>query len=361
MSLQCSLKSTSLLAGGDTFSGQPISLRILGDFLTNWVVAADSLTASQQAWHVVPHLTSLTSLMIDDTSDDTDTDSLPDMKELRALTRLRTLALQGYADLAKQVHNFTNIQELELSYGRTTLMNLSCLNLLTALTLEEEGPRCFQTLILPEGKEVRLQKLSMSCMGYEPENRFEMHNLQMAVQLASLHLVCIDPDNLREGGWPQTMPCLSDLTLHFLVSCPPSQLQFYPMLQRLDLSHIEVNALPDWVSNLTQLQHLSLNSGMFEQGFPEIVLELSQLQTLDLQLMGASILPQKVVDCVLPGKVVECAAWPNLFMLNLQTRPSASYKFMSSLDSHIVLLLLMKAFKDAGKRSPLVLDKVYIE
>ena len=250
------------------------------------------------------------------------------------------------------MHSFTNIQKLELSYGKTTLVDLGCLNLLTALTLEDEDSRCFQTLILPEGKEVRLQHLSVSSGGYEPEKRFEMHNLQMAVQLTSLELACADPDNLREGGWPQTMPCLSDLTLHSLLCCPPAQLQFYPMLRRLDLSHIEVDALPDWMSNLTQLQHLSLSFGMFEQGFPQIVLELSQLQTLDLQLMRSSALPEKVV---------ECAAWPNLSILNLQMGHSLSYKFMSSLDSHIMLLLLMKAFKDAGKRSPLVLDKAFID
>ena len=173
------------------------------------------------------------------------------------LTRLHTLSLPGYIDLAKQVHSLTNIQELELSYGEAILVDLGCLNLLTALTLEDDSPRCFQILILPEGKEVWLQRLNVSCSDYEPEKRFEMHNLQMAVHLTSLYLRCVDPDNLRQAGWPQAMPCLSDLTLHSTLCHPPSQLQFYPMLRSLDLSSIKVDALPDWVSNLTQLQHLS--------------------------------------------------------------------------------------------------------
>ena len=87
----------------------------------------------------------------------------------------------------------------------------------------------------------------------------------------------------------------------------------------------------------------------FGLGFPQAVLALSQLHTLDIH---------PVLGTVLPDRLLECANWPSLSLLRL-LRGHPIYVSMYSLDSQMVLLLVNNAFRAAGRKSPLVVDEIY--
>ena len=143
------------------------------------------------------------------------------------------------------------------------------------------------------------------------------------------------------------MPRLSHVTMEQLECCPPLELLLYPRLRHLDLSLVSLEALPDFFTGLTQLEHLVMQEHDFTVGFPPPVLALSQLQTLDMSTSAAMCLPQDLLNC---------ATWPNLTSLNLELTGYESY----SLDSQMVLLLLGNAIKESGCKVHLIVNKIYI-
>ena len=308
--------------------------------MTDWTVLEPVNPHAAPCWGVVQQLTNLTCLTV------LDANSYCDLKELQYLTKLHTLELFAHTDLATKVPHFTNLLRLELSHGQEVVYDFSCLTHLTALILTDHGIR---SLVLPGGTDVGLRHLFVSWDEmHDINDTFEMRNLGLAVHLTSIHLEDAFPDNLTLHGWPQAMPYLSHVTIELLKCSPPQALLTYPRLRHLDLSLISLETLPDFFTGLTQLEHLVMSNHNFTASFPQPVLALSQLQTLDMSST------ESVAMC-LPENLVHCATWPNLIRLNLELNYSAKY----SLDSQMVLLLLSNAIKESGSKICLIVDKLY--
>ena len=318
-----------------------MTLKILGGLVTDWTEIEHVNPDAMPSWGLVRQLTNLTCLTV------LDANSYCDLKELQYLTKLHTLELFAHTDLATKVPHFTNLLRLELSHGQQVVYDFSCLTHLTALILTDHGIR---TLVLPEGRDVGLRHLSVLWdeMRYN-NDPFEMQNLGLAVHLTSIHLEDAFPDNLTLPGWPQAMPCLSHVTVEQLKCCPPQAWLSYPKLRHLDLSLISLETLPDFFTGLTQLEHLVMSNHHFTGDFPQPVLALSQLQTLDMSATEPDAM-------CLPENLVNCATWPNLTRLNLELNYCAKY----SLDSQMVLLLRGNASKESGSKVCLIVDNIYL-
>ncbi len=266
-----------------------------------------------------------------------------DMVELQFLSKMHSMALNSYCNLATRVPNFTCLQRLELHRGADNIVDLSCCTSLTALLFTEHRD-VLRKLILPEGEDVRLQALHIHYLCVDDKGPFDMLNLDMALQLTRLTLQDACPDNLQQGSWPMALPVLKSLTLTCVTHTLSPKLCLYTQLEDLNLAFINVDTLPEWFNQLTQISNLRLQSCKFSQ-FPTSLLGLSQLKTLNLKSMHPVSLPKSISAFV---------HWPHLSLLDLSVRDGR----LPDLDSHLILLLLDHAFKQRGGRSPLVVANI---
>ncbi len=295
-------------------------------------------------WAEVSQLTSLTRMTINDPYGVFDDNEDYDMVELQVLSKMHSMALNNYCNLATRVPKYTCLQRLELHRGSDNIVDLSCCTRLTALLLSERQD-VLRKLILPEGEDVRLQDLHINYLSMGEKGPFDMLNLDMALQLTCLTLINACPDNLQQGVWPNSLPALKSFTLTFFRGNLSPKLCSYTQLADLDLSYIHVDTLPTWFNNLTQIHNLRLQGCQFSQ-FPTSLLGLSQLKTLDMKYMYPVSLPEGISAIV---------HWPHLSVLDFSVRLNK----MHDLDSHLILLLLDHAFKQRGVRSPLLVDNIY--
>lgn len=296
-------------------------------------------------WAEVSQLTSLTCMTINDPYELFDDSEDYDMLVLQTLSKMHSMVLNYYCNLATRVPNYTRLQRLELNCGSDDIVDLSCCTSLTALLLSERSD-VLRKLILPEGEDVRLQDLLINCRVVREKGPFDMLNLDMALQLTCLTLVDAYPDNLQQGVWPEALPVLKSLTLTFSRGILSSKLCSYTQLEDLDLSYIHADTLPEWFSNLTQIHNLRLHGCQFSQ-FPTSLLGLSQLKTLDMKYMHPVSLPEGISVLVY---------WPHLSVLDLSLHLG---DVQHDLDSHLILMLLDHALKQRGVRSPLLVDNIY--
>lgn len=330
-------------SGRETFFDFPLSLKILGSLMTEWTIW-DLDGGQTRGWSDIENLTSLTRLNILDPCGVFDSTDF-NMAELQALTRLHTLSMAEYCNLATRVPNYTNLQRLELSKGQDEVCDLTCCTRLTALHLagiSSNGP--LRQVVLPRGDSVCLKELRLSSPGYLVQN-YSMMNLELATKLTCISFLNTCPRNLKDGAWPRALPSLQTLALSGAGCDPPQELFLYSKLSELDMSHIHVLTLPPWFAGMTQLSKLTLHSCQF-LNFPESLMALSQLQVLDMKGMHTHQLPERIIDFV---------SWPNLAILDLSVQDGQSHW----LDSHVALLLLHNAFKTRGTRSPLIVDDIY--
>jgi Leucine-rich repeat (LRR) protein len=182
--------------------------------------------------------------------------------DLKTLAHLDISGCSEIRELPESFGNLTNLQHLELSecYGVRALPESLCgLTQLQYLNLSF----CHRLVQLPEaiGSLVNLQYLSLSrCSGIRelPESINKLQNL--------LHLDlqnCIGiGEKWKQGG-------LSALTA----------------LQHLDMSYFHSNypyTHVDFISSLTNLEHLSLSDNMMLEYLPEGIGNLKRLHTLNL-------------------------------------------------------------------------------
>ena len=120
------------------------------------------------------------------------------------------------------------------------------------------------------------------------------------------HLEHLDCSHIYRLDWPNTLTEFPNLTSLNLSFCSEVAVNNVPLghlttLQSLDLTGCGLRKVPDWITTLTQLQHLSLGGRLWgwDHGntnnlteLPETISQLTQLQTLDLSLNNLSSLPQ---------------------------------------------------------------------
>ncbi len=200
-------------------------------------------------------------------------------------------------------------------------------------------------LLLLVGQCVQLQHLDISAY-YSNANEATpvtfgaLLNLAAASQLTRLELTNCWPDNLADGAWPSSMPMLKRLELLGSPSPPPAQMVNYSNLQHIQYDQrgydFERYAIPDWLSQITQLKSLDLSGGA-AVNFPICLLELSQLISLRLSYCS-----------LLPAVITSFATWPNLIDLDLHCCGGTASADVVSIDTHLSLIELKEAL---GPRS----------
>ncbi len=328
----------------ERFTHFPVCLKILAGLLTEWTMTDLVTDAQLQMWAQVKQLTSLTRMTINDPYGVFDDNEYYDMVELRVLSKMHSMVLNDYCNFATRAPNYTRLQRLELHSGSDDVVDLSCCTSLTALHLGERQD-VLRKMMLPEGEDVRLEDLLIECLIAREKGPFDMLNLDMALQLTCLTLRNACPETLQQGAWPKALPALKSLTLTCVTHTLSPKLCSYTQLEDLGLSFIHVDTLPEWFSNLTQINTLRLQGCQFSQ-FPTSLLGLSQLKTLNMRYMYPVLLPESISAFV---------HWPHLSVLDLSTHSDK----LHDLDSHLILLLLDHAFKQRGVRSPLLVDSIY--
>ena len=159
---------------------------------------------------------------------------------------------------------------------------------------------------------------------------YVMANIGKAMQLTEVKFIFAYPRNFRYGEWPVHLPNLCNLQLTGLSCDLPSAVTSCPNLRHFAVTDHEQATLPLWLSSMTQLTSLRIDSGKLEQ-FPEQILQLSQLICL---------LVSNTQDFVLPRSLLQCAYWPNLTSLHIDVT-----KASASLESQLILLQLETLFK----------------
>lgn len=263
-------------AGLNSFLQSVQCCRFFGRRLTSWEAFATGHPHQKETLLRLSMLTSLTSLVI---SDDSNQLRDHDLAGLAELHRLHTLVLPTFSGLYNKLDNFSGLQCLQLGYCRESwcTYDLRICTQLTHLKLYSLGDPT-DTIRLPYGDSVALQFLELTNSAARSCTGLAIHHLDRALQLSRLHFDIPYPDNYIEGGWPDLLPQLQILKL-LAPSDLPVQVLHYTSLQNLDLSGISAH-VPFWFSGMTQLKNLNFEGARC--GFQECILDLAQLESLNL-------------------------------------------------------------------------------
>lgn len=124
----------------------------------------------------------------------------------------------------------------------------------------------------------------------------QLNSVVFATQLSSFDFSYAYPGNLRDNGWPVSMPLIQQVVLRALDGPLPQEWCSYAQLSSLDLSWLKPCYLPDWLSGMTQLKSLVLTEARFKN-FPLCLLHLSQLSRLLMNnIHPAMMIPKEVAS-----------------------------------------------------------------
>ena len=297
----------------------PSFCELLGSTIASW--SADS-TAEPAELQPLTNLTRLTDLCVRDGT------NVGDMIELRHLHHLDTLTLYKASALASKVPNFVNLQYLSLSDCPDEIWDFSSCSSLVNLRISSLGD-IVKKIVLPSGPLVMLQDLLVQMMP-EDTHDYVMANISQATHLTEVWFKSAYPNNFRDGEWPLHLPNLCKLQRAGLSCDLPSAVTSCPNLRHFAVTDHEQATLPLWLSSMTQLTYLRIDSGKLAQ-LTEQILQLSQLRCL---------LVSNTQDFVLPRSLLQCAYWPNPTSLHIDVTEASA-----SLESQLVLLQLETLFK----------------
>lgn len=203
---------------------------------------------------------------------------------LESLPWLHTLELQCLQSVGAElcIPALPSLRNISLMGCCISSCDLSSCTQVTSLDWDIGVPERLQ---LPIGLHVQLQSINIMSPTYS-DGFLELIGLQAATQLTSIELFNTYPGNFNhEAAWPAFMPHLQAIRIDDWQLRSPRQLVGYSSLRHLHLGcHPHTRQpviLPDWLSQLTQLQTFSA-CGLSE--FPACLLQLRQLCSLDVSL-----------------------------------------------------------------------------
>ena len=246
----------------------PSFCELLGSTIASWSADSAAEPAELQA---LTSLTRLTDLCVRDRT------NLGDMIELRYLHHLDTLTLYRVSALASKVPNFINLQYLSLSNSPDEIWDFSSCSSLVNLRISSLGD-IVNKIVLPRGPQVMLQDLLVQMMPKDTHD-YVMANISQATHLTEVWFKPAYPSNFRDREWPLHLPNLCNMQLTGLSCDLPSAVTSCPNLRHFAVIDHEQVTLPLWLSSMTQLMYLRIDSGKLKQ-FPEQILQLSQLRCL---------------------------------------------------------------------------------
>ena len=320
-----------LSVGLPLLSDSPLCCQMLAPMLTSFTYTADN--PERQLEHVIS-LTRLTVLKLSG-SLKTPLDATMCTHWLCQLPSLHRLYLSHPSHLTSDIFQMQHLQspldpQCDLS-GCTQLTSLH-------LALVEDEDDVLECLILPSGHDVSLKHLRLERLKAKGRIRLgRIENLAAATQLTKFEIIDCFPDSFVQEAWPPCLPMLEVLNMTGSKYGPPPQILQYKRLLNLSFdpqpSRYALTSIPDWFSQMTQLQRVAYKSCSFSE-FPAPLLALSQLVSLCL---SNRVLGERMT---LPRAILSVAAWPHLSCLNLR---SFWGKKGLSVDSHVMLLQLLEA------------------
>ena len=258
---------------------------------------------------------------------------------LQALPQLHMLHLMRLRQPSLDLGAMHALRKLSIEdcgsgvYDMATCTQITCLE----VTLKYVGPN---QVWLPSGSTVQLHHLTISSrdqLGDAYVDDIErvgrtfnvLQNLSDATQLTSIRFDQLYPCNLKQN-WPTSLPNLEVIKMYGSPAIPPQEVVGYSLLRNLDLSgcFLDIDqavALPDWLSQLTQLDHLNI-TGVWWSQFPLCLLQLRQLQSLSLSrssvhnrlVMRSHNGPAETAEVDLPAEISQFSGFHGLTYLDLR-------------------------------------------
>ena len=268
--------------------------------------------------HRVAKMTNLTYLTLRGSNKDGDRSKGPPGNELtllHSLTGLHTLDIFGFQQLhLLDFQRLGSLRKLCLGTDHTGICDVSSCTQLTSLAISWEGnpPK---HVLLPAGSNVQLRHLLVSAVHFYG-NCGDIQTLQDSTQLTCIEFLHTYPPNFDQVGWPISMPRLNTIKADMVPGLPPQQMINYSRLRHLDISLSGDRYVPNWFSQLTQLETLTLKAAHGMTTFPMCVLRLTQLSSLDLKFNGMERIK-------LPDEIVQFSEFTALTRLHLRVIPVA--------------------------------------
>ncbi|KAL3136469.1 hypothetical protein ABBQ38_005722 [Trebouxia sp. C0009 RCD-2024] len=203
---------------------------------------------------------------------------------LQSLADLQTLHLLQFQQPNMDLQRLQSLRKLIIDDCYTACYDMTSCTQITSIDIAcSDAMYTPARVLLPTGSNVQLQPLSITA-----EDDFKLRNLQDASQLTSMEFNCTYPLNCMEAskGLPTFMPCLNTIKALMVQCLPRPQLARYSQLRHLVMTicHMDptIVALPNWCSQLTQLDTLRVHVVNGLSNFPKCLLELKQLSSLNL-------------------------------------------------------------------------------
>lgn len=320
------------------------SCHLLSEVLTEWT--AHNTHDIQLQLQPLTALTRLTCLDISNARD------AGHISALGCMTSLHSLHLADYYNLDNNAYSLRGLQNLVLSGGTDTCLDLTYLSRLTSLQILEFGSE-LNSITLPAGsaagtKQVPLRQLSIrdDAADVDDPQRVSLNNLHLAQQLTCLYIACCKP--LLQHNWARGLIQLRRVVLRSVVGVPLcEELTACAALQQLDLTASDFTEMPSWLSRMTQLTLLNLNMTSLAS-FPDAVIHLSQLHHLSM----AKWFP----PFALKSEILTLAQWPNLRMIDLRTYCDQNLGEECDLDTQLTLLELQAMLTKHNRDCHLMID-----
>ena len=237
-------------------------------------------------------------------------DIYPDLpQDLTRLTNLHKLTALSFPALPSDFSRLQQLNKLYLAPPELISHDLSTHTHLTKLQIRTRYAEPLP-LALPAGPHVSLESLILhsNCKLQHLEDCKELRELEVVPQLGR-HM-------LWDGAFPTSLPHLTRLVvddpaeLHGeseLWGKLPDQWQHYTALRTLSIPDLVLEALPEWITTLSELrilemQGLSFNSNPY---FPSILRNMPKLQILNMD----------GIDVFIVQEVIDLAQIPNLVLL----------------------------------------------
>ena len=221
---------------------------------------------------------------------------------LTQLTRLHTLTALSFPALPADFCRLQHLCRLYLAPSQQDLPHdLSAHTHLTELHIGTRYTDRFE-LTLPSGPEVKLRNLILQC-------NCHLRNLEDAQQLRSLEIV---PVLGTQMVWPASLPQLTRLIvddpaeLHGFEEvwgALPEQWQNYTALRQLTIPDLVLNAMPEWLTSLSELRILEMQNMSFQAHmyFPTCLRNMPKLQVLNMERLDAFIVEEVVCLADIPN------------------------------------------------------------
>ena len=230
-------------------------------------------------------------------------------QDLTRLTKLQKLTALSFPALPSDFSRLQHLCNLHLAPAERMPHDLSAHTLLTKLHIGTCRLRSLP-LALPKGPDVCLQSLILhaDCQLQNLEDCKELRDLEIVPELGQ--------GMLWDGAFAIALPHLTQLSVaeprevhgeHEEWGKLPDHWQQYTGLRKLSIPMLTLEALPEWITTLSELHILEMQFVSFDADtyFPSILRHMPKLQILNMEC----------IDTFIGEELLHLAQIPNLLLL----------------------------------------------